>query len=123
MLEIELPYPVRQLHPNTRRGSARLQRASAVKDARAQAKLVTLTVASEGRGHLLDCHLPTFPVVWIFYPPDRRRRDLGGVYAACKAFEDGLADALGVDDSRFRPVTLDWGEPYPRGKVVVKIGE
>jgi crossover junction endodeoxyribonuclease RusA len=41
--------------------------------------------------------------VWIdFYPPDRRARDDDNLIAAFKSGRDGLADALGVDDKRFR---------------------
>lgn len=36
-----------------------------------------------------------------FIPPDRRSRDDDNLVAAFKAGRDGLADALGVDDSRF----------------------
>jgi crossover junction endodeoxyribonuclease RusA len=42
-----------------------------------------------------------------FVPPDRRRRDLDNMHSSMKYGLDGLADALGVDDSIFRPVTLD----------------
>lgn len=56
----------------------------------------------EGRLHL-----------WIdFYPPDRRRRDDDGLLASCKAYRDGIADALGIDDRRFV------SHPYLRDEVV-----
>ena len=37
-----------------------------------------------------------------FAPPSRRRIDLDNCIASCKAYFDGIADALGVDDSTFR---------------------
>jgi crossover junction endodeoxyribonuclease RusA len=37
-----------------------------------------------------------------FYPPDRRKRDLDGMLSAIKSGLDGLADAIGCDDSRWR---------------------
>ncbi len=41
--------------------------------------------------------------VWIdFYPPDRRRRDEDNAIAAMKHGLDGVAKAIGVDDSRFK---------------------
>lgn len=44
-----------------------------------------------------DIHL------WIdFYPPDRRARDQDNMLASCKALFDGLADAMHVNDKRFR---------------------
>ncbi len=44
-----------------------------------------------------DVHL------WVdFYPPDKRARDQDNMLAAFKAGFDGLADALKVNDKRFR---------------------
>lgn len=37
-----------------------------------------------------------------FVQPDRRRRDDDNLVAATKAGRDGIADALGIDDNRFR---------------------
>lgn len=36
-----------------------------------------------------------------FHAPDKRARDLDNLLASCKAGLDGLADVLGVDDSRW----------------------
>lgn len=36
-----------------------------------------------------------------FVPPDRRHRDLDNLLASVKAGLDGLADVLGVDDSKW----------------------
>lgn len=36
-----------------------------------------------------------------FVPPDRRHRDRDNMLASIKSGLDGLADALGVNDSRF----------------------
>lgn len=43
-----------------------------------------------------------FNVHLKFIPPTRRRRDEDNLLASCKALLDGLAMALGVDDSEFR---------------------
>ena len=43
--------------------------------------------------------------LWVaitFLPPDRRRRDLDNCLASFKAGIDGLADVLGVDDSKWK---------------------
>jgi crossover junction endodeoxyribonuclease RusA len=37
-----------------------------------------------------------------FFPPDRRKRDDDGMIAAFKSGRDGLADALKIDDNRFK---------------------
>ena len=92
---ITLPWPHRDLHPNTRCHWSKRSRAT--KAAKATAHLLALEAGArvdwDGRIH-----------VWITgYPPDRRRRDHDGFLSSLKASLDGLADALGVDDRRFVP--------------------
>jgi Holliday junction resolvase RusA-like endonuclease len=58
-----------------------------------------------------------------FAAPDRIRRDLDNLHGAMKASLDGIAKALGVDDSRFVPVTLDRVlDKQKQGFVIVEIG-
>ena len=40
--------------------------------------------------------------VWIFLDPDGRHRDTGNIRAAMKAYQDGVCDALKVDDRIIR---------------------
>jgi crossover junction endodeoxyribonuclease RusA len=41
--------------------------------------------------------------LWVdFYPPDKRRRDDDNMIASFKSGRDGIAEALGIDDKRFR---------------------
>jgi hypothetical protein len=56
-------------------------------------------------------------VVMTFYPPNRRG-DRVNFPARAKPIWDGIADALGVNDSRFLP-SFQFGEPVKGGKVVV----
>lgn len=56
-----------------------------------------------------------------YYPPDKRKRDWDNIIASSKALFDGLADALGVDDSRFVMHTCVHKETG--GRVVVTISE
>lgn len=93
--EIQLPWPSRILHPNARVHWA--QRAKAAKAARMEA-FVLARAAGWHKHQLPDGRLH----LWIdFVPPDRRRRDDDGLLASMKQARDGLADALGIDDSRF----------------------
>lgn len=55
-----------------------------------------------------------------FYPPDRRG-DRVNFPNRCKALFDGLADALGVNDSRFVP-HFYFCAPEEPGRVEVRIG-
>lgn len=89
---ILLPWPARVVHPNSRAHWRR--RAAATKWMRRDAYYA-------GKAAKLRVGDGPIAVALTFYPPDRRRRDLDGCIASCKAYLDGLADALGVDDNRF----------------------
>ena len=63
-------------------------------------------------------------LVFTFHPPDNRRRDLQNMPATMKAAIDGIADALGCDDHKFRcawPETF--GHTVPGGCVMVEVSE
>lgn len=95
MLTVTLPWPPTALSPNTRHAHWS-QLAKAKKRYRAACHLEALAghcrrMAPDTRLHL---HL-------TFVPPDKRRRDLDNLIASMKAGLDGVADALGVDDSRW----------------------
>ncbi len=92
---VELPFPPSGLSPNARLHWAK--KAKAAKAYRTECHLITLESGLRGVDWSGDIH------VWIdFFPPDRRRRDDDNMIAAFKAGRDGIADALGVDDNRFR---------------------
>jgi len=57
-----------------------------------------------------------------FHPPDARRRDLDNMLASIKYGLDGIAEAMGVDDSVFS-FTIRKGDPVrPHGAVVIRNG-
>ncbi len=91
---LTLPWPPKQCSPNWRGHWA--TKAKAVKAYRKLCWALTydahIHVVWDGDIHL---HM-------AFSPPDNRRRDDDNMLASCKSLRDGLADALGVDDSRFR---------------------
>jgi hypothetical protein len=60
-------------------------------------------------------------IIIAFYPPDRRG-DRVNFPIRVKPQIDGIADALGINDSRFLPSYI-FGEPEKPGKVVVVIEE
>lgn len=62
------------------------------------------------------------PVEWTFCYPTNARRDRDNLLAACKAYQDGIADALGIDDTIFEPIVLRRGDVLRGGKVIVTIG-
>lgn len=94
-MKVDLPFPPASLSPNARLHWAK--KSKAAKAYRRECRLLTLEAGLRGVDWEGDIH------VWIdFFPPDRRRRDDDNMIAAFKSGRDGIADALGVDDSRFR---------------------
>ncbi len=60
--------------------------------------------------------------LWItFFPPDKRRYDDDNIFARFKAARDGIADGLGVDDSRFVSHPLLSDKIKKGGQVHVRI--
>ena len=96
-LRVILPWPPRALSPNSRpphwavlSKAKRAYRSACHYEALAAGWRMG-TFAADDRLH----------VRLMFVPPDRRRRDMDNLIAAMKSGLDGLADALGVDDSRW----------------------
>lgn len=94
MIAITLPWPPKELSPNSR--THWRKKAPITKAYRAACwalcKQTGVRVDWDG-----DIH------VWVdYYPPDRRARDQDNMLSSSKALFDGLADALGVNDKRFR---------------------
>jgi len=54
-----------------------------------------------------------------FYPPDRRG-DRTNYWNRCKAYFDGIADALKINDARFLP-SMSFAEPEKPGRVEVTL--
>jgi crossover junction endodeoxyribonuclease RusA len=102
------------LHPNSRPHWA--AKAKATKSARTAAFYLVRSVckATVGwAGAKLDI---------TFQPPSKHRRDLDGLIASLKAAQDGISDAIGVNDHNFIP-TYRMGTPVKGGAVLVTISE
>ena len=110
---IDLPWPPKELSPN-----ARVHWTKKAKAAKAYRMECFILAKASG------VKAPTGRVALSieFVPPDRRRRDDDNCLACFKAGRDGIADALGIDDSNF--VTTLWlaSEPVKGGMVRVTIG-
>jgi crossover junction endodeoxyribonuclease RusA len=90
-MTVTLPLPPKSLSPNARiswRSRHRL-----TKHARTVAKLHTLSALHGNQPPAFHHYSLTF------YFPDNRRRDDDNASASCKAYRDGIADALHIDDS------------------------
>lgn len=90
---ISLPWPPMDVSPNARVHWSKKSKAAKAyrKECWALVKQAGLTAPKDGPLHL-----------WLdFYPPCKRKRDVDNCIASFKSGSDGIADALGVDDSRF----------------------
>lgn len=112
---VDLPWPDRKLHPNYR-FSHWAPRAGAAKAAR---KTAAWSAKAAG---LRPIDAIALSVTAIFYPPDRRRRDLDGMLSSIKSYLDGIADVVGVDDSKW-VIGLQREEPRKNGAVRIVIEE
>lgn len=92
--EVTLPWPTKALSPNARvHWRVKSKAAQAYRQAcRMLAREAKLQAPDT---ELIHLHLE-------FYPPTRRARDDDNLTAMFKSGRDGIADALGINDSRFR---------------------
>lgn len=117
---ITLPWPDKRLFPNYKRANHWRKYRNAERDARALGwGLACEALPPHVRQQIAEGDAPIRMTV-TFYPPDRRNRDDDGCIGALKNYRDGLADALGVDDKRFRP-HYAFAEPCKPGKVEVSL--
>lgn len=115
VLRVELPWPDKRLSPNSRtHWRARIQ---VIRSARHAAKM--LCMQAMGTQGWAGCQRPT--VRYTFCPPTRQPRDLDNLIAAHKSANDGLADALRINDREFQ-LAYSMGEPVKGGMVIVEIG-
>lgn len=105
---ITLPWPPKELSPNSRVHWAK--HARAFKAYRLECWAVFARERAKLRGRS--------SFVFTFHPPSRRRTDADNAFAACKASIDALAQITGIDDSEFQ-FTIAKGEPRKGGAVII----
>jgi len=108
--EISLPWPSRYLHPNARVHWSR--KAFATSRSRWDADIATRAAG------ISKLDLASLKATIVFHPPDKRRRDLDGMLSSCKAYLDGISDAIGIDDSAWE-IAIRRDEPVKNGAVKV----
>lgn len=92
MIDLTLPWPPKELSPNARVHWSK--KSSAAKSYRSACYLLCrLAGIKPPAGRAL------FSLEFI--PPDKRRRDDDNCLASFKSGRDGVAQALGIDDSNF----------------------
>ena len=102
---LNLPWPPKDLNPNSRSHWGTVARAK--KKYRRECYYLALGTKADPEN-----------ITITFYPP-RKGWDDDNAIAAFKAGRDGLADAWGIDDKHFRPRYVI-GEPVKHGAVEVR---
>ncbi len=111
-MKLTLPWPPSGLSPN-----ARLHWAAKAKLTKAY-RADCYWTAKAGGVPVVE-PLPLALTV-TFCAPNARKRDRDNLIASCKALQDGLAQAMGCDDSIFVP-TYRMGQPIKGGAVIVEV--
>lgn len=112
-----LPWPPKALSPNARKHWAALAKAKKAFRTRCAWLAREQGIPSFKNATGVDLH--AF-LAYTFCPPDKRTRDLDNVFAAMKSGNDGLVDAMGIDDSRWG-LSVQWGEVVKGGAVRVVV--
>lgn len=118
-LTIRLPWPDTSLMANRKGG----KHWGASHAAKVRARETAFFAAKEALGRHSLTASGQMPVAITWVAPNRIRRDLDGLLSAEKPRLDGIAAALGVDDSQFTPLILDRAlDVEKKGFVLVEIG-
>lgn len=115
---IVLPWPDKRLSPNARVHWGALSKVK--QKARSDANTLATVAIPLKEKRAIASQEGRIEMDVRFYPPDARLRDDDNCIASFKAARDGIADALGVDDRRFRP-TYYFMDPAKPGKIEVVI--
>ncbi|WP_039788592.1 hypothetical protein [Herbaspirillum huttiense] len=119
LVAVTLPFPDKRLNPNNANG----MHWAATSGLRKKAHLEGFVLArQEARSVAWSPVKGDVPLRITFELPDRRPRDRDNLLAAMKAGLDGVAEALGVDDSQFEPVLLTRRYGRKPGAVHIEIG-
>ncbi len=111
MMRILLPWPHKHLSPNGRAHWATKAKATKIARTFAYWKVKEQTAVTG---------VVPAGISYTFHPGTNRRRDLDNLIASTKATTDGIAQALGVDDSTFK-LSYALGEIRKPACVVVEI--
>jgi hypothetical protein len=108
-MTIVLPIPDRRISPNAQRGHSKFaafKKSRLVKLHRTRARLLTLEAIGP-LYHARGRNVPAFTGYTLaHFFPTAAWRDDDNADAACKAYRDGIADALGIDDRQLPKLAL-----------------
>ena len=111
---ITFPWLDSRLSPNKR-----IDRRALI-GAKRDAKLLAMSLTWDSKIAVIETDLQ---LKITFCPPDKRRLDLDNLYATFKAYQDGIFEALALDDCLIDRVILQRGELVKNGCVIVELKE
>lgn len=111
MHKLVFPWPSKELSPNARGHWAIHYKAK---------KKYRETCAEIAKDFILPKQ-ERYKVKLTFHTKTKRRPDKDNCIAMMKAGLDGIADAIGIDDSRFDLAEPEFGTPVKGGAVVIEI--
>lgn len=119
-LIVKLPFPDSRLSPNRKNGKHWTSTVG-IKNAQKE-HAAWLTKEAIRLAGPQDWGQGNIPVSLLFLCPDKRARDLDNLLAASKALLDAVAQELGVDDRRFKPLLLDSVLGPKEGGLIAAVG-
>lgn len=114
MYVISLPWPDKALSPNGRVHWS--TKARATKTAKIMSAALTRVETKK------PLPWPRVRLEWAFHPKTAHALDLDNCIASCKAYQDGISLAIGIDDSLF-DATYRIAEPIKGGLVRVTLSK
>ena len=111
-MKVIFPWPPGELSPNARVHWARKAKAAKKYKSDCAWTLIEHKVGKQ-TGDSVNLSLS-------YFPPDKRRRDLDNLLSSSKQMIDAIAEAIGIDDSRFH-ISLARCQPTKNGEIVVEI--
>jgi crossover junction endodeoxyribonuclease RusA len=117
MITINLPFPDPRLNPNASKG----QHWAATSKLRKIARETAFVLTRQSGAPYISGNKADFEMVITFFQPDKRKRDRDNLLSAAKPQLDGVADAIGIDDSQFNPVTIKREYGVKPGLMLVEI--
>ena len=114
-LRIQTGWPSSNLSPNGRPN--RWEKAKALREAKNEGYVATFAAKPVG----FKFGPGPLKVTLHAFPPVRRDRDDDNLIAAAKAFRDGIAAALGVNDKTFAVQPVQWNECAKGGRLIFEV--
>ncbi len=115
IVSITLPWPNKYLFPNARISNK--AKNAYIQPAR---ELAFYTVKEQPQYDWTGLDGGLMMIVTA-HPPDRIRRDLDNVLSSLKSYQDGLCQALGIDDRQIIEERISWGNVLRGGQIVMTL--